>query len=363
MRRRAFCQAMVAGLAGGPTAFAQFGLVGPESLGHVLGNGKFPNFRQPDDISCGPTSGSMVLKFYGIDAGIGPLKTKAKTQFYSGPGLDGKNYRVGMTHPANLRDAIASYGVPCGMNTKASLADLKRCINDGRPCIVLARSGAGPYWHYIVIFGYSAGGSQFKVSDPSGQVYDIDASRLDKAWTFSHDLNGNDIPDPKCGVCGGDGQMTNLECANPLCKGGKVSTPFGKKRCPLGCNSGRMTSKCKVCNNGKLPDPYRKVVETIGVSGHTLIVPDRKPADRIVKIEYTLKNDAGRPVAFTMKPSGKRYTLETGKTFKGMSHEVNGTAPTITFEATNRTHKLTAGEHRIYWSKSRNRIAFDRDDN
>ncbi len=363
MRRRVFCQAVLAGVTtGSGPAAAQFSLVGPESFGRVLGDGKFPNIRQPDDISCGPTCGSMVLKFYGIEAGIGPLKTKAKTQFYSGPGPDGKNVRVGLTHPTALRDAVAAYGLPCGVNDKASLADVRRLIDGGRPCILLVRSGAGPAWHYITLFGYTAGGGKYKVSDPSGQVYDLDAATLDKAWTFSHDLAGNGIPDPTCGVCGGDGQMTNLECANPLCNKGKVSTPFGKKACPLGCNGGRMTSKCVACKNGTLPDPYRKLVETIGVSGHTLIVPDRKPADRVVKVEYTLNNDAGRAVAFVMQPSGKSYTLEAGKTFKGVSHEVNGKAPTVTIQATGRTHKLTAGDHRIYWSKSRNRFAFDRDD-
>lgn len=84
--------------------------------------------------------------------------------------------------------------------------------------------------------------------------------------------------------------------------------------------------------------------------------------NKVEKVEYTLKNDSGRTVRFQMQPSGKRYTLEAGKTFRGTSHEVNDKAPTVTIEETGRTYKLTPGDHRLFWSKSRNRVAFDRDD-
>ncbi len=72
-------------------------------------------------------------------------------------------------------------------------------------------------------------------------------------------------------------------------------------------------------------------METSQVAGHTLIVPDRGRSsnngnngsggsntnnnnsnNKIVKIEYTIKNDAGRVVRFQMQPSGKSYTLRGG---------------------------------------------------
>jgi hypothetical protein len=83
--------------------------------------------------------------------------------------------------------------------------------------------------------------------------------------------------------------------------------------------------------------------------------------NKVEKVEYTLKNDTGRTVKFQMHPSGKKYTLEAGKTFRGTSNEVNDKAPTVTIEETGRTYKLTPGDHRLFWSKSRNRVAFDRD--
>ncbi len=81
---------------------------------------------------------------------------------------------------------------------------------------------------------------------------------------------------------------------------------------------------------------------------------------RVVKIEYTIKNDSGRVVRFRMQPSGKSYSLQPGQTFRGTSQEVNGTAPTLTLDDSGRTFRLTAGNHRFAWLRNENRINFDR---
>lgn len=78
------------------------------------------------------------------------------------------------------------------------------------------------------------------------------------------------------------------------------------------------------------------------------------------KIRYTIKNNSGQVVRFQMQPSGKSYTLEAGKTFTGMSYEVNGKAPTITLSDSSRTYKLTAGNHKFWWMSGEKRIGFDR---
>jgi hypothetical protein len=61
---------------------------------------QFPLIEQPDQISCGPTSCSMVLGYYGISAGIGPLKTAAGTRWYS----DQFGNRVGLTLPSGIEE-------------------------------------------------------------------------------------------------------------------------------------------------------------------------------------------------------------------------------------------------------------------
>ena len=92
---------------------------------------------------------------------------------------------------------------------------------------------------------------------------------------------------------------------------------------------------------------------------------ESKPADnggggQVVKIEYTIKNNSGRVVRFQMQPSGKSYTLDAGKTFSGTSHEIDGTAPTITLSDSNHTYKLTVGNHKFWWMSDKTRIGFDR---
>ena len=56
-----------------------------------------PVYTQPDDVSCGPTGCAMVLKYYGVSAGIGPLKTKAGTRW-----LEAGSVHVGLTVPSGI---------------------------------------------------------------------------------------------------------------------------------------------------------------------------------------------------------------------------------------------------------------------
>jgi hypothetical protein len=80
----------------------------------------------------------------------------------------------------------------------------------------------------------------------------------------------------------------------------------------------------------------------------------------VEKIRYTIRNDSGRSVRFKMKPSGKEYTLPAGETFRGVSSEVDGKAPSISIDNTNRTYRLTQGDHKFWWMRSEQRIGFDR---
>ncbi len=83
-------------------------------------------------------------------------------------------------------------------------------------------------------------------------------------------------------------------------------------------------------------------------------------SNRTVEIKYTIKNDAGRNVQFKMQPSGKSYTLESGKTFSGISNEVNGIAPTIILADSGRKYKITSGNHKFWWMRNEQRVGFDR---
>jgi hypothetical protein len=83
-------------------------------------------------------------------------------------------------------------------------------------------------------------------------------------------------------------------------------------------------------------------------------------ASTIEKVEYTIRNDSGRVVRFSMQPSGRSYALDPSNTFRGVSNKVNGKSPTVTLTDTGRTYRLDAGNHKFWWMKSEGRIGFDR---
>ncbi|MFC1836497.1 C39 family peptidase, partial [Thermodesulfobacteriota bacterium] len=194
---------------------------GPISGSRQLRN--FPIFTQPDDISCGPTCCAMVLSYYGISAGIGPLKTKANTRWLeSGLGKLGalvgeKSVRIGLTFPGKIEEALEAYGLPSSVR-RANLNDVLQYVSERRPPILLVRSGKKT-WHYVVAIGFNKGTNEIVLADPSGSERSISGSILDGSWQFSNTLSGS-------------------------------------------------------ATSGRSAKVYRKVVESAGVSGHTLIVPD-----------------------------------------------------------------------------------------
>jgi hypothetical protein len=81
--------------------------------------------------------------------------------------------------------------------------------------------------------------------------------------------------------------------------------------------------------------------------------------EHVLKIEYTIRNDSGRTIHFSMQPSGRRYSLEPGRTFRGTSSQVNGRPPTITIDESGRTYRLKEGDHRLWWMRDEQRIGLD----
>lgn len=325
----------------------------------------FPTLTQPDDISCGPTSAAMVLRWYGIDAGIERCKTKSGTRW-----LELGDFKVGMTMPSGLADCLNSFGVPSRV-VGANNDDIVRYIDQGRPPILLVRSGVKT-WHWLVVIGYYDDGARFKLSDPAGHQWTINQGTLDAAWTFSADLEGNATGGRRCAPCGGSGKLASARVPCTNCAGsGKMISGLQVKKCGKCDGAGKINvsgGKCLVCSGtGNSPDSYRKVVETARVTGHTLVVPDRGRSgsggsgggSKVAKIEYSIKNESGRVVRFTMQPSGKSYSLEAGKTFSGTSNQVDGKAPSITLSDSRRTISLTNGNHKFWWKKDEARVAFD----
>jgi hypothetical protein len=298
----------------------------------------------------------MVLKWYGIDAGIQRCKTTAGNRW-----LEYGDVKVGMTMPSGIKDCLESFGLPARI-FKGSVSDIVRYVDMNRPLILLVRSSVKT-WHWLVAIGYYENGSRIRLSDPSGRAWTINRGTLEGAWTFSTDLEGQATGGRRCTPCGGSGKLASsrIPCTN--CAGtGKMISNLQVKKCSKCDGAGKINvsgGQCLVCSgSGNSPDMFRKAVETARVTGFTMIVPDRGPR-QITKVSYTIKNDSGRTVRFVMQPSGKSYELEAGKTFTGTSNDVDGKAPTIKVTDSGKIYNLVPGNHKFWWMSKENRIGFD----
>ena len=193
---------------------------------------------QPDNITCGPTSATMLLHWYGVDTDVDEIRRKARTDWFQ---LRGE--LIGMTSPDALAQSIASTGVSCRLNTGTD-RQLRSAIASGRPAIVLVRTGRF-LWHYVVVVGYTE--SAVLIADPAyGRRRRIDSETFSKCWNFECDLSGNDLS-LSCTLCGGDGRHDMLPG-------------------PLG--------ECVTCGGtGVIDDSMSFWLRSIDASPRTMIVP------------------------------------------------------------------------------------------
>lgn len=145
----------------------------------------FPKARQPDGITCGPTSTAMVLRHYGHEVSVEEIKELTKTHWYGHSGNE-----VGMTAPDYIPKALNKYGLNARLRND-NLQELKYEISQDRPVIVLVRSGKKT-WHYMVAIGYSETGMVF--SDPAGgYYYTVKLENFLLAWNHDGTCEGEDF--------------------------------------------------------------------------------------------------------------------------------------------------------------------------
>ena len=199
---------------------------------------------QPDGITCGPTSVTMVLKRYGKDVELDAVKSKTKTEWFK----YGRQ-PVGMTSPDMIPVAMKEFGVPARLRY-GTVDQLKYFVSTNRPVIVLVRSGQTT-WHYVVVVGYTK--DDLTTADPgSGQIEKISLKNFLGAWDFTTDMHGNSTF-AECRFCKGSGKVTNIE-AGPL------------TTCPL----------CE--GKGTSPDVLVGLLQVAEVHPKTMIVPEKSLA-------------------------------------------------------------------------------------
>lgn len=190
--------------------------------------------QQPDRITCGPTCATMILRYYSKNVTLDEVKKLTYTEWIKFQ--DGTNF--GMTAPDSIRQALHQSGVPANLR-RGNIYELKKSISEGKPVIVLLRSGQET-WHYCVVISYDDEG--FNLADPGyKEARFINKQQFINSWQFTHNMSGT-----KCGY----------ECA--ICKGtGKY---YGVLQCDACAGKGTL-------------DPLVFGLRAIEVYKNTMIVP------------------------------------------------------------------------------------------
>jgi hypothetical protein len=177
----------------------------------------FSIIEQPDNLTCGPTSVAMVLKYYGKPHEIDDIRKQTKTDLWTTK--DGK--KLGGTQPLLIKVALIHYGVPTKMG-HGNLDKLKYYIDQGIPVIVLVRSDKF-LMHFVVVIGYTQ--KEIIIADPDGQREVLDNDKFKGCWSFKTDMDGID-PHTTCPACKGKGYIgIRIIGKCDLCAGtGKIDT-------------------------------------------------------------------------------------------------------------------------------------------
>lgn len=209
----------------------------PHPVAYEIKDFKF--LEQPDQITCGPTSATMLLQSYGKDVSLEDVKSVTKTQWFKWKGES-----IGMTSPDMIAVALNHFGVKSKMR-RGDLDQIKHYVSLGRPPVVLVRSGS-VYWHYVVVIGYNE--SEIIIADPgSGKREVMPVEHFLGSWSFKTDMNGKDMT-ITCNTCNGTGRWMDFDLG------------------PL--------SRCEVCDgSGRSPDMLVFLLRVGEVYSNTMIVP------------------------------------------------------------------------------------------
>jgi len=200
--------------------------------------------QQPDGITCGPTSATMLLLHLGHTASIDAVKAETKTEWIRWEGKP-----IGMTSPEFIPKALDRFGVSAFM-VQGTLSQLKHYVGQGQPCIVLLRSGTYT-WHYVVVIGYDE--QSIVIADPGCGCRRV-LAREDflGSWSFITDMRGEKAS-VQCKICNGTGQWAE---------------GFG----PL--------SRCEICGGtGEVTGVLNGLLKTAEVYPYTMVVPRIQKSD------------------------------------------------------------------------------------
>lgn len=162
----------------------------------------FHYVKQPDGITCGPTSALMLLTRYGNEVTLDQVKTQTATKWFTHDDKD-----IGMTSPDMIPSALNHFGVPA--STKYGNIDkLKYYVNQRRPPLVLVRSSYWT-WHWVVVIGYDE--ENIIIADPGDGAREVlPQEHFVGSWDFHTNMRGERM-NADCEWCGGEGRWLSIE--------------------------------------------------------------------------------------------------------------------------------------------------------
>jgi hypothetical protein len=123
---------------------------------------------QTDGFSCGPNSGSRLLRSYGFDVSYDTLRHKVKSESLL--------FKLHLgTRPSVLHKVLKGFKSDLTLHTGAALQDVLDRLGSGKPVIPLIASGKRAL-HYVVLNGFDL---------DSGTIRYVGTNGVQGSWTFA----------------------------------------------------------------------------------------------------------------------------------------------------------------------------------
>jgi hypothetical protein len=146
---------------------------------------------QTDGFSCGPNSGSRLLRSYGLDVSYAALRRKIKANSLL------FKVRLG-TLPDVLRRALRSYKSDLTMHKATTLQNVLDRLSAGKPVIALIATrtkslGIGGKFgilHYVVLNGFDLDNQTLRYVDTNGAQKSFTFAEFDHHWKWFDHFKG-----------------------------------------------------------------------------------------------------------------------------------------------------------------------------
>jgi hypothetical protein len=137
---------------------------------------------QIDGFSCGPNSGSRLLRSYGFDVSYNSLRHKVKKESLL--------FKLHLgTLPTVLQKVLKGFKSDLTLHTGSALQDVLDRLGSGQPVIPLI-APAKRDLHYVVLNGFDVDNQTLRFVDTSGFAKSMTFAEFDHQWFWTNQFKG-----------------------------------------------------------------------------------------------------------------------------------------------------------------------------